>query len=85
MFVVIQMLYRAYGCKERLKHTVTNQVTRRQVKNLTTVLAKRKKKQNVQIIVLANMKVCIKLRNKIFSSCIGRNKLIFGILTCVDW
>ena len=29
-----------------------------------------KKKQNVQIIVLVNMKMCVKLRRKMFSNCI---------------
>ena len=56
----LDMLYQAYGCKKRTKHRAINQMTRRQVKNLTTVL-RIKKKQNVQIIVLVNMKksVCI--------------------------
>ena len=49
----------------------------KQVKSLTTALTKRKK-QNVQIIMLVNMNMCVKLRSKMFSSCIGWNELIFG-------
>ena len=56
-------LYQAYGCKERTKHKVANQMTRRQVKILTTVLTK---KQNVQIIVWVNIRMCVKLRSKMF-------------------
>ena len=43
------------------------------------------KKQIVQTIVLVNMKICVKLRSKMFGRCIGRNELILGILTCVEW
>ena len=71
------MLYQAYGCKERTKHRVANQMTRRQVKNLT-------KKQNVLIIVLVIMRMWVKLRSKMFGSCIGRNGLILGILTFAE-
>ena len=41
------LLYQAYGCKERKKHRVTNQTTRRQVKNSATVwtLTKRREKK----------------------------------------
>ena len=56
-------------------HRVANQMTRRLVKNVTT--------ENVQI-VLVNMKMCVKLRSKMFSSCIGWNELILGNLTSVD-
>ena len=45
--------------KKGQKHRVANQ-TRRQVKNLTN------KKQRVQIIVSVNMKMCVKLRRKMF-------------------
>ena len=76
------MLYQVYGCKERTIHRVANQTTKRQVKNLTTVITK---KQNVQIIVLVNMRMCVKLRSKMFGSCIGRDELILEILTCVEW
>ena len=40
------MLYQAYVCKERTKHRVVNQTTRRQVKNLTTALTKKKNSNN---------------------------------------
>ena len=57
-------LYQAYGSKERTKHRVANQTTRRQVKNLTIILTN--KNQNVQTIVLVNMKLCVKSRRKMF-------------------
>ena len=38
------VLYQAYGCKERTKHRVANQMTRRQVKNLTVLTKKNKTK-----------------------------------------
>ena len=66
------------------QNRVVNQMTRRQVKNLTTVLTE-KKKQNFQTIVLVNMKMCVKLRSKMLSCCIGRSELILGILAYVEW
>ena len=46
----LMLLYQVYGCKERAKHRVANQTTRRQVKNLTTV-STNKRNKNVLIIV----------------------------------
>ena len=76
------MLYQADRCKEWIRQRVVNQTTRSQEKNLTIVLTK---KQNVLIIVLGSIRMCVKLRSKMFGSYIGRNKLIFWILTYVEW
>ena len=35
--------------------------------------------------MLVNMKMCVKLRSKMFNCYIGRNELILGNLTCVEW
>ena len=43
-----------------------------------------KKKQSVQIIGLGNMKMCVKLRRKMFS-CINRHELILEILMRIGW
>ena len=45
----------------------------------------KQKKQNVQIIVLVNIRMCGKLRSKMFGSCIDKNELILGNLMCIEW
>ena len=50
-----EMLYQAHGCKERIKRRVGNQKTS---ENFKCTNKKTKQKQNVQIIVLVNIKMC---------------------------
>ena len=53
------------------QHRTANQMTRRQMKILTTLLTKRRNK-NVLITVLVRVRMCVKLRSKMFGNCIGR-------------
>ena len=77
-------LYQAYGCKERTKHKScksNDYTTNEKFNNCIN----KEKKQNVQIIILVSIRRCVGLRRKMFGSCIGRNDLVLGILTCVEW
>ena len=44
-----------------------------------------KETKNVQIIVLVDMKKCVKVRSKMFRRCIDRNELILENLRSVKW
>ena len=72
------LFYQAYRYKERTKTQNCKSNDKKTSEKFNNCINKQKK-QNVQIIVLVNMKMCVKLRSKMFSSRIDRNELIFGI------
>ena len=65
--------------KQYTVHRVANQ-TSEEFNNCIN----KQKKQNAVTIGLVSMKMYVKLRSKMFGSCIHRNRLIEGNLTCVE-
>ena len=65
-----------YDGKKRAKHIIANQTTSEKFNNCID----KQKKQKVLIIVLVSVRMCVKLRSKMFGSCFGKNEFILGNL-----
>ena len=79
-----RLLYQAYGCKEMTKQSCKSNDKKTNEK-FNSCIDKQKKQKCSKSCVGDCENVCVKLKSKMFGSCIGRDELILGNLACVEW